>query len=148
MTSAHVEKETLCIDIDVPEHADRVTTPLFDHTRKQLIARDKVCWICGCATPPLEAHHFPIERSMAEMIDWSEGSQIRRDYPNFDWDNFTSPYDFVDNMMFNGLLLCKVHHIGKDEGIHYLPHPLWIAQKYGKDGYQFSDVEIIHHEQE
>jgi hypothetical protein len=29
-----------------------------------------------------------------------------------------------------------------------MPHPVWIAQRYGKEGYQFSSVEIIHHEQE
>jgi hypothetical protein len=98
----------------------------------------------------LEAHHFPIERSFAEMIDWTEGSQIRKDFPDFEWGSFdaSNPYTFVDDMTQNGRLLCKVHHIGKDEGVHALPEPIWLAQRYGKDGYKFSDVEIIHHEQE
>jgi len=28
---------------------------------------------------------------------------------------------------------------------HALPFPVWIAQKYGKEGYQFSDDYVIHH---
>jgi hypothetical protein len=48
-------------------------------------------------------------------------------------------------MTLNGMLLCKEHHTGKETGIHYLPYPLWIAQKYGKEGYKFNDVEVIHH---
>jgi hypothetical protein len=29
--------------------------------------------------------------------------------------------------------------------MHALPFPIWIAQKYGKEGYQFSATEVIHH---
>ena len=47
-------------------------------------------------------------------------------------------------MSVNGLLLCKKHHTGKDEGIHDLPHPLWIWQKYAPEGCKMSDVEVIH----
>ena len=153
MTAAHIEKETLTVAIDIPEHRDRVATALFIKTRKRLLERDKVCWICGCPESEigsLEAHHYPIERSFAEMIDWSEGSQIRKDFPNFAWGSFdaSNPYTFVDDMNVNGRLLCKAHHIGKDEGVHALPEPIWLAQRYGQEGYKFSDVEIIHHEKE
>ena len=84
------------------------------------------------------------------MIDWAPGSQIRKDFPSFGWGSFdeSNPYSFVDDMNVNGRLLCKAHHIGKDEGIHDLPEPVWLAQRYGKEGYKFSDIEIIHHEQE
>lgn len=151
----HEEKETLSVDINIPGHDPRVCTPLFRKSRQHLIEREGGrCNVCGRTAEesghPLEAHHFPIERSMAEMIDWSPGSQIRKDFPNFGWGSFdeADPYTFVDDMNVNGLLLCKGHHTGKDEGIHAIPHPLWVAQKYGKEGYQFSGVEIIHHEQE
>jgi hypothetical protein len=30
--------------------------------------------------------------------------------------------------------------------VHALPEPVWLAQRYGKEGYQFSSIEIIHHE--
>ena len=153
MTDAHEMKDTFTQDVNIPEHADRATTPLFEKTRKHLIERDKGCFICGGTAEstghPLEAHHHPIERSLAELIDWSEGSQIRKDFPSFAWGSFdeSNPYMFVDDMNVNGMLLCKNHHIAKDEGIHGLTHPVWVAQRYAKEDYQFSNVEIIHHEQ-
>jgi len=146
----HEEKETLSVDVNIPGHEARTTTALFRHTRQQLIERkDGRCYICNRNSEesghPLEAHHYPIERSLANMIDWE---LVKSDCPDFDWSKFdpADPYTFVDNMLFNGLLLCKEHHIGKDEGIHSMPHPLWIAQRYAKEGYKFSDIEIIHHE--
>lgn len=154
VTEAHEEKNTFVVDVNIPGHDPRVSTPLFIRSRNALLERSARCWICGDTAEqsghPLEAHHYPIERSFAEMIDWSEGSQIRADFPNFDWANFdaSDPYKFVDDMTVNGRMLCKKHHIGKDEGVHCLPEPVWLAQKYGKDGYQFSAVEIIHHGEE
>lgn len=156
VTQAHAEKETLSVEVNIPEHEERKTTALFERTRKELIAREGGrCFVCN-QTPeetghPSEAHHHPIERSLAELIDWDRfkadalagvwGEKIRA----FDWDHFTDWTQFVDDMTVNGMLLCKEHHIGKDEGIHTMPFPLWIAQKYAREGYQFSDVEVIHH---
>ncbi len=150
MTDAHEEKNTLVEDIDVPQHADRVTTPLFERTKKLLVvSKEGRCWVCGCTAEesghPLEAHHHPIERSLMNMIDWE---LVKPDFPNFDWEHFDPEYPetFVDDMTVNGLLLCKAHHVGKDEGIHRLSYPLWVAQRYGKAGYKFSDIEILEHE--
>lgn len=153
VTTVHEEKNTFKVDVNIPGHDPRVTTALFTHSKRLLMQRDgSTCHVCrGTAEStghPLEAHHYPIERSFAEMIDWSEDSQIRKDFPKFGWGSFdqADPYKFVDDMTINGLLLCKAHHTGTDEGIHDLPHPIWIAQRYGRDGYQFSAIEIIHHE--
>lgn len=153
VTQIHEERETLAVDVYLPGHAPRVTTPLFSKTRKELLAQpDAACFICNVPhthDDPLEAHHHPIERAFAEMIDFAPGSAIRAQFPTFDWAAFDAaggdPYLFVDDMRVNGLLLCKAHHIGKDEGIHALPFPVWIAQRFGRDGYKFSDVEVIHH---
>lgn len=148
----HEERVTLQVSVNIPGHDPRVTTNLFKKTRLHLIEREGgKCWVCGYnaeqSGQPLEAHHYPIERSFAEMVDWSEGSQIRKDFPKFGWGSFdeTNPYTFVDDMNVNGRLLCKAHHTGNDEGVHNLPEPVWLAQRYGKEGYKFSDVEIIHH---
>ena len=160
VTKVHEEKETLSVDINIPGHDPRTTTPLFLNTKKLLLERDGAqCWLCGCTAEesgePLESHHYPIERSLADMIDWNLfktdclegkwGSHAKA----FDWDSFnpSDPYSFVDDQTVNGMILCKKHHTGQDEGIHDMPHPLWIAQKYGKEGYKFSGVEIIHHDQ-
>lgn len=176
VTETHEEKETLSVDVNLPGHDTRVTTALFTHTRKLLLERTGGrCWVCGCTADevgPIEAHHHPIERAFAEMIDWE---RVQRDFPAFDWAKFwegaetvtesvpaslrapgepetitrrkpRDPYLFVDDMTVNGLPLCKAHHIGKDEGIHALPYPIFLAQRYGRAGYQFSAVETIHHE--
>ena len=151
VTQVHEEKETLVIDVNLPGHDPRVETPLFRKTRDSAIKyAGSRCWVCNRTAEesgaPLEAHHYPIERSFAEMVDWSEGSRVRKDFPAFDWASFdpSNPYTFVDDMNINGLILCKFHHTHADSGIHYLPHPIWIAQRYGKDGYDFSATEIIH----
>ena len=159
VTEIHENRETLVVEVNIPGHEPRVATPLFHHTRERLIEREGGrCWVCGRtaeeAGAPLEAHHHPIERSLANMIDWDRfaadcragvwGEAAQR----FDWDHFdpADPYTFVDDMTVNGELLCKAHHTGRDEGKHDLPFPLWIAQRYGREGYRFSDIEIIHHE--
>jgi hypothetical protein len=157
-TQIHEEKETLAVEVNIPGHEERTTTALFTRTRKQLITREGGrCFICGGTVEttghPLEAHHHPVERSLANMVDWAlfrsecEAGMWGPHAQSFDWSKFdpADPYSFVDDMTVNGLLLCKAHHTGKDEGIHDMPYPLWIAQKYGQEGYQFSDVEVIHH---
>jgi hypothetical protein len=158
-TAAHVESETLKVDVDIPEHDARVTTALFTRTRKEVLATGARCYICDLTEAesgaPLELHHFPVERSLANLIDWSlfKEQALRGDYGSgpkgFDWSNFDPMHweTFVDDMTINGLVLCQKHHIGQDEGIHMLPHPLWIAQRSAKEGYKFNSLEIIHHDQ-
>jgi len=154
VTETHEEKNTFTVDVNLPGHDPRVTSALFRKSRLHLLERvNGKCWVCGCTEKetghPIEAHHYPIERSFAEMVDWSENSQIRKDFPQFGWGSFdeSNPYTFVDDMNVNGRALCKAHHIGKDEGVHCLPEPVWLAQRYGKEGYEFSKVEIIHRNQ-
>lgn len=160
VTETHDLKETLTIEVETPGHDPRVTTELFISSKKELLERDGArCWICGRTAEesgsPLEAHHSVIERSLANMIDWA---LVQRDCESgmwgvyaqvFDWSKFTpDKWElFVDDMRVNGRILCKGHHTSPDEGIHDLPFPLWIAQRYGLEGYKFSNVEIIHHEQ-
>jgi hypothetical protein len=161
--------------IEPGHDARGAATPLFVRTRKQLIDREKGrCWLSGMTAEqsgaPLEAHHYPIERCFAERIDWPRFAKdcqagVWGQYAKaFDWTTFfqgcqnivaedtgnpyckvVDPYSFVDNMLVNGLLLARVHHIGKDSGIHDLPQPIWLAQKYLAEGYKFSPTEVIHH---
>lgn len=161
VNAIHEEKETLVIDVNIPGHEERTTTALFLRTKKLLIEREGGrCYISGMtadeAGHPLEAHHHPIERSMANMIDWVRFSADCKSglwgahAQAFDWSQFdpADPYTFVDDMTVNGVLLAKQFHTGRDAGIHCMPFPLWIAQKYGKEGYQFSASEVIHHHAE
>lgn len=150
VAGTHVQKETFVVDVNLPDHEERTTTSKFLHSKKELI--EKVggrCWICGCNAEesgfPLEAHHYPIERSLTNGVDWN---LVRKDFPDFDWKTFDEkgdPYFFVDDMMANGLLLCKQHHVGINAGIHHMPHPLWVIQRYLKEGYIYTSTETIHH---
>ena len=163
-TAAHEEKETLSVDINIPEHEVRgAATPLFTRTRKALIERENDrCWVCGRPPAesghPNEAHHHPAERCFADMIDWKLFSvdAIAGHWgpyaQGFDWACFFGSdgepmdvYKFVDDMTVNGLLLCKDHHTVADSGIHTIPYPIFLAQKYGKEGYVFTAKEVIHH---
>lgn len=153
-------------------------TPLFHCTRLALIAREGGrCWISGMTAEqsghPLEAHHYPIERCFAEAVDWPRFSKDcvagkwGTHAQQFDWAGFfkgsqlitrpdtgkafvkvIDPYLFVDDMTVNGRVLAKQFHVGKDEGVHMLPEPIFLAQKYLAEGYKLSEFEIVHHEQE
>ena len=166
VTETHDEKETLHVEVLLPGHDERGSaSSLFVHSKKQLAARDgNRCWICQ-RTPdeagPLESHHAFIERSTAMGIDWSlvrrdceagefGMTQGQRDAAKaFDWSGFdpANPYAFVDNQLVNGVLLCKEHHTHLDSGIHTVPYPLFLFQRYAREGYQFSAAEVIHHDQ-
>ncbi|MCM3582179.1 hypothetical protein M3795_16980 [Ralstonia pickettii] len=180
VTDTHEEKETLAVDVLLPGHQARETTALFTHSKKLLIEREGGrCFICNATAEesghPLEAHHHPIERSLANLINWelvaaqAKGGEFGARAAAFDWDGFfkdakvvtapavegkplaqylvpADPYLFVDDMTVNGLLLCKEHHTGKDAGIHDMPFPLWIAQRFAIEGYQFTPTQIIHHQ--
>jgi hypothetical protein len=173
VTQDHEQRETLAVDYNIPGHEARgAASALFTRTRQLLIAREAGrCWLSGLTETelgPMEAHHFPIERCFAEGIDWPRFSNdckfgLWGPYAQaFDWEAFfdgatrdeagrlvpVDPYLFVDDMTVNGRLLGKQYHTGKDEGVHMLPEPIWLAQKYMVEGYQFSAVEVIHHAQE
>lgn len=173
VTEMHEEKNTFVVDINLPGHDPRgAATPLFNRSRKALIEREGgKCWMSGLTADelgPLEAHHYPIERCFAEGIDWvrfSNDCKFGHWGPYaaaFDWNKFfdgaprgddgklvpVDPYLFVDDMTVNGRLLGKRYHTGKDEGVHDLPEPIWLVQRYMREGYQFSKTETIHHAQE
>lgn len=163
VNKTHDLKDTLSVEVETPGHEKRgAASALFVRTKKLLKKlgsflgfRPKFspgrCFICNATEEelgqPLEAHHFGIEWSFAQaQINWD---LVKLDFPDFDWVHFdpADPMTFVDDMQAQGVLLCKKHHTGKDEGIHNLPFTLWIMQRYLKDGYKFSDLEMIHHDE-
>jgi hypothetical protein len=158
----HEEKETLVVDVLLPGHEARTETSLFRHTKTQLLQREEHrCWICGRnpeeTGKPAQVHHRPVERSLAMGIDFKlvqrdcEAGMYGPDAQAFDWPAFWSHgdvYAFVDNALANGRVLCGFHHISKGTGIHMLPEPLWLAQRYMKKGYQYTPGEVICHANE
>ena len=159
-TAAHVEKATDQWDVIIAEHKPRGSaTALFEKTRNALeLQEGGRCWLSGMTAEesghPLEAHHYPVERCFAEagMVDWDlfKKQALAGDYgprvQSFDWANFDPANweTFVDDMRYNGRLLAKQHHIMVDTGIHNIPHPIWLAQRFVKDGVQYNHLEKIH----
>jgi hypothetical protein len=152
------DRGQITFSVNYPAHSPRVDSPLFIKTKKLLnTASGGKCFICGRTAKetkvPHEAHHHPIMYSMMDVVDWTifAVEAQRGDYGSgpqkFPWANFDpkNPVSFVDDMRYNGILLCKNHHTGPNMGVHVLPWPLFIAQKYAKAGYKFSDSEIIIH---
>lgn len=130
----HEVKRTLIEDDYVPGHGER-EEPLFKASRHQLIVVEKkTCWLCG-TSEQLEAHHSPIEFSEANDVDFGPGSNIRLDFPQFDWAAFDrqggDPNLFIDSV-HNLMILCKPCHIGKNRGIHAKTHPNWVLRRYAK----------------
>ena len=46
------------------------------------------------------------------------------------------PDIFVDSV-HNMIVLCKMHHTSGNKGLHHVPFPDWILQKYPKGQFQF-----------
>lgn len=162
--TTHELKDTLTADYFVPGHEQRTTTSLFEHSKKLLIEREGGrCFITNMTAEeigaPLQAHHHPVERCFATAWDWPrfaedcKAGKWGQHAQAFDWNSFLSaqpfdPYRFVDDMTVNGMLLGPGPHIGKDQGLHRLPFPVWLFTKYAVEGYQFSPNEVIHHDPE
>ncbi len=137
----HEQKLTLSVDIYVPDHPDRTTTPIFAATRCKLIENnpDACCYICGCKTS-LELHHAVIEWCDSLAVDWQK---VALDVHGFDWKSFdeTKVETFIDSEHNANMVLCKEHHTGKNHGIHCLPGPIWKLQKYKRNNFTFSPDE-------
>ena len=144
----HEIRKTVSDNMYVQDHPDRVTTALFERTRKELIAAGGRCWICNkphTHEDPLELHHSHIERCVMGEIDYGPGSNIQRDLPAFDWVHFNpaDPVALVDDARANGLLLCKLHHTGP-LGIHSRTYPEFEAQRYLKEGTPIMEGQCAH----
>ncbi|MDB5358835.1 MAG: hypothetical protein JWO51_132 [Rhodospirillales bacterium] len=142
----HEQRLTISIDVFVPDHPDRTTTPIFAATRRKLISNnpDACCWVCGKTEAelgqPLELHHDLVEWCDSLGVAWEK---VKIDAPDFDWASFdpSKPETFIDSEHNAYLVLCKKHHTGKDHGKHMLPEPIWRMQRYKRDDFVFSPDE-------
>lgn len=162
VTSNHEEKESIVVDVTLPGHDERVTTPLFTRTRQELIKREgNRSFVTGKTEAevgsPLEAHHFWIERCTATGVDWKEfceyaeriGAMADR-LRQFTQANpeLSDVMTFVDDMTVNGMLIEKPLHTGAGIGIHAMPFPLWQFNLYGRQGFVFAKGDTVFHEDE
>lgn len=137
----HLQKQTLTVQVFVPDHPDRTETPLFAATRRTLIEHnpEAECFICGIKTD-LQLHHYWVEWCDSTAVDWKKVAEI---VPAFDWATFdpTKPETFIDSPANAKLVVCSKHHIGSDHGIHTLPYGLWLLQRLKRPDFTFSPDE-------
>lgn len=138
----HEQKETFTIDVYLPDHPDRTTSPVFRATRKKLIvdnphARCEVNNEECDLTHPLELHHDLVEWADANGVDWAKMQAL---CPEFNWAAFNParPETFIDSEFNAKRILCKRHHTGADRGIHMLPYPIWRMQLVKRDDFVFA----------
>jgi len=109
------------------------------------------CFICGKSNKKnnisTETHHFYVEKAAQNAIDWIKFGEFAKICYNiqtgenigdpFDWAAVAKNPDLFVDSKYNMIVLCKEHHISGKRGIHHVPFPNWVLQKWGKDGFQF-----------
>ena len=143
--------------VNYPDHVKRKDSAIYKRSHHELChIRDTPCFICGKTQKKdnisLETHHFYCEKSAENAIDWQEFSKFATNCYNiqtginigntFNWKEVElNPDIFVDSI-HNMIVLCKEHHISGGKGIHHIPFPDWIIQKYPKNGFEFLLLDI------
>jgi len=131
-----------------PKHEPRKSSAIYRRTHLNM--KHMPCFICGKTNEKdnihVETHHFYIEKAAENAIDWKVfgefadkiyNIQTGESLAQFDWSVVaTNPDLFVDSEQ-NMIVLCKQHHTSGKYGIHHIPFPDWILQKFPKDGFQF-----------
>ena len=131
---AHTESLTLRLVVAYPAHAPRESDKhyvAFHQARARLEKAGALkCWIgnADCSGGPIELHHDKVEFSLANDVDVGKFDEAYGLH-------LTDEADFLAYVESEGnlLALCAYHHRGGG-GIHCLPGPLWIVQRYIKNG--------------
>lgn len=143
LSHVHVTHEAVSSLELTPAHAPRVETETYRKAHHTLIYElDKPCIICGVRNSTLhdptenrlhatcmETHHFPIERSLVNACDWRK---VHQQFPQVI--DEASLEAFVDSPA-NLYVLCDVHHISVEYGIHHLLPQDFYIQPFLRDGY-------------
>lgn len=146
INNEHELKEDIVVDVYYPNHEPRTTSETFIRSRNHMIVElKKTCWVCNIDNETalkqnngLELHHYFVEWAFSDMVDWTKMKTL---HPDFNWDKYTKPEDFVDSE-YNMMVLCQTHHRHKDYGIHMLPFPIWIAQTYKSQEFVLQDLKL------
>lgn len=134
MAAQHDQKITLHIVEHYPSHEPRAGDPhyhFFNAARARLQKLGKLtCWVGNheCAGQ-IELHHDKVEFALANGVDVARFAKL---YPEF---GIIGDDDFLRAIESEGNLtpLCKRHHTG-NLGIHCLPYPVWLPQRFYRLG--------------
>jgi len=137
--AAHVRHMTSHYTVHYPAHEERKNSAIYNKTHRQL--KGMPCFICGKTKEmgaKVETHHFYCEKAMQNVYDWELFGEFAQGVRNlqtgepldFNWAEVALNADiFVDSPQ-NMIVLCREHHRSGNRGIHHVPFPEWIAQKF------------------
>ena len=145
---ACVRKMSNHYTVQYPAHDDRKNSSIYTATHKRM--KDMECFICGKSNLEhnihVETHHFYIQKSLQNAIDWKKFGDFAATQHNvqtavcladgFDWNKVAANPDIFVDSPHNMIVLCKEHHTSGGKGIHHVPFPEWIAQKFVVRGYE------------
>lgn len=137
LAHVHETREAVALIEMSPPHAPRVETAAYRRARQFLIHEKRQgCAVCGVtidtvqAPDTIEAHHFPIERSLVACCD---PVKVHVRFPQvFDEDSLQA---FVDSPA-NLITLCSTHHRSTEWGIHHLLTQDFAILPFLREGYQ------------
>jgi len=130
----HEKIDTIKEVVEIPDHDERHASSEFIRNRKKLIHEmGERCFICG-SDEKLEAHHL-LEWCFANDFDFNKVKDILLKFDMYGLSEKMKDVEIssVDDIR-NLLILCKHHHIEKNNGVHALTFPVWLAQAATKDG--------------
>lgn len=131
----HDQVETLRIDVEYPEHAQRTESAEFEQNKRTLVTKlDTPCFSCG-SKDHREVHHWCIEWSEWDNADPAKVLQRLHQMDIYGYaaqlgDKPVSSPDDIRNLV----VICASCHRGAGVGIHLVPFPNWISQVVAKDG--------------
>lgn len=131
----HEQRETLTIDIEYPDHAQRTESPEFAANKRTLVTKlDTPCFCCG-GKDHREVHHFIIEWAEWDFADPAKVliAAHRLDIYGYAGQLGDKPIESPDDIR-NLVVICAKCHRGRGTGIHLVPFPNWIAQVVARDG--------------
>ncbi len=153
-------------DVLTPGHAKRVETAAYAKVHKHLVKElDLPCIVCGVRNSTLsdavanrfnakmlETHHRYCEWSLMNAVDLDKFNTRLLPYLHEmhpDEPLYNQPFDrptldaWVDHHPHNLWVICDVHHVGRNTGIHYLPMPIWGVQDLLQDKYQQEVMKLL-----
>ena len=155
----HWVKRTVTEEVLYPGHAPRKETKEYKAIHKKFVYdMDLPCLVCGVRASTLkdpkinrfgsknmQTHHRMVEYAFAQGVDLDKfnNSIVPTMASHHPTDKqYKKPFtqqqmlDWVDHSPHNLWVLCDVHHIGKNSGIHELTYPIWSAQDLLKPEFQ------------
>ena len=134
IVDAHQQDHTFEENILYPSHEPRHESKEFRDNKHHLVHELQLpCWLCG-SREHLEAHHWH-EWALWNSLEASEALEVLQliDFYGFAKKLGDKPLNSPDDIR-NLVVLCELHHRGKDAGIHGLTFPIWLARRSVKQG--------------